>query len=222
MLKRLSAVFIVSMAGGACSDDSSSTLDGGADTIDDASGDFDSVVTPAAIPANTTDCTTNAAGCLEAATNSTAACVIELDATIGSSVTVLVDGTLSAGRRASIRINAYAEESFGQDGSSFWQGYTARMSRSGFIPNMPETATRSLHDSAGLSLASDSWSIDGADFPVSIQASFDSAATSGSASFVATGAPTEALASTAMSTSKSDKLVITVTGGEVCNVVVMP
>jgi hypothetical protein len=202
----------------AATDASTSTIDGS--SADDAGSGVDSGVA-AMIPPNTTDCTLNAAGCLESAAASVTPCFIELDAAITTaSVNVRVDGTLAAGRRASIMATAFAEKLFAPDSSFSWQGYSARFSRSGFIPNMDETATISLHDGAALSLESDFWTIVEGDYAVSIQGSFDTTAMSGTATFEANGAPATPLSTTAMLAPTSDKMVITVTGAEVCNIVV--
>jgi hypothetical protein len=165
--------------------------------------------TAAVIPANTTDCTLNSANCLE---STGSVCFIELTAPIaGAAVDVRVDGTLRGGMNGMLEVNA-----FGVSNGYQWSGYTAHLGRSG------DTINRSLHDDTTLTLESDSWSAPtaGADYPLAILTSFNTGTTSGSVKVEAASAPTTALSTTAMKATTSDKLVLTVSKAEVCNVVV--
>jgi len=166
-------------------------------------------VTNPVIPANTTDCTTNGSGCLESATS---VCFIELTAPIaGAAVDVRVDGTLKTGANGMLEVNAFAVSNGYQ-----WSGYTAHLDRSG------DTIHRSLNDDTTATLVSDSWTASpaGADYPVAMVTSFDTATTSGKLKVEGGGAPTTELSTTSMKATTSNKLVLTLAGGEVCNVVV--
>ena len=122
-----------------------------------------------------------------------------------------MDGTLKTGGLAFLEVNAFAVSNGYQ-----WSGYTANVDLSG------DTVSRSLHDDTTLTLESDSWTnpSSGTDYPLTMLTSFDTGATSGSVDVQGASAPTTPLSTTAMKTTTSDKLVITVRGSEVCNIVV--
>jgi len=163
------------------------------------------------IPPNTTDCTKNSSNCLESTIST---CFIELTAPIaGTAVDVRVDGTLKAGANGMLEVNAFAVSNGYQ-----WSGYTAHLDRSN------DTIGRSLHDDTTATLVSDSWTASpaGADYPVAMLTSFDTATTSGKLKVEGAGAPTTELSTTSMKTTTSNKLVLTLAGGEVCNIVVTP
>ncbi|NOY94522.1 MAG: hypothetical protein GXP55_25375 [Deltaproteobacteria bacterium] len=160
------------------------------------------------IPANTTDCTLDAVGCLVGGDST---CKVTLDAPIvGSGVTVQVDGVLLTSPASS----AIGIWGFALPGDFEPAGYHCAVDRS------DTSATASLTDTSGLQQGNSSWTTAAADYPVSATCSYDSAATQASLGVTGASAPAAPIESATMGAPAGDKIVITLWRATACNIVV--
>ncbi len=152
------------------------------------------------IPPNTTDCTVDVDGCVVGGSST---CAVVMDGALAASTAhVHIEGSLlDTPAPSAIGITAYAATN-GYE----WTGYTCKVGE----------GELHLNDVKGSAVASHTWTAPTGEDPVSLDASFDTGATSGTCTVTAAGAPTTPLQSSAMGTSTLDPMVVTLWNAKVC------